>query len=56
MTQRMRQGIISCELSNELSEHGGLARDPHSRFDSNKEEAEMGSDHRILVLAQGIEP
>jgi hypothetical protein len=56
MTQRVMQGIISCQLSNQLSEHAGFAHDPHNRLDSRNEEAGMGSGGRILVLAQGIEP
>jgi hypothetical protein len=56
MTQRVVQGIISCQLSNQLSEHAGFAHDPRFRLDSSNREAGMGSDYRILVLAQGIEP
>jgi len=50
------QGTISCQLSNKLSEDAGFAHDPHTRLDSSNEKAELVSDHRILVLAQGVEP
>jgi hypothetical protein len=56
MTQRVMQGIISCQVSNQLSEHAGFAHDPHTRLASRNEEAGMGSGDHILVLAQGIEP
>jgi hypothetical protein len=56
MTQRVKQGTIGCQLSNQLLEHAGFADGPHSRLDSISEQVEMGSDHRILVRAQGIEP
>jgi hypothetical protein len=56
MTQRVMQGIISCQLSNQLSEQAGFAHDPHTRRDSRNEEAVLGSGDHILVLAQGVEP
>ncbi len=55
MTQRVMQGIIpSCHTSCQMDREFVL--DPHPSLDSPIEWAEMGNRHRILVLAQGIEP
>ncbi len=56
MTQRVAQGIISCQLSISCQNmpHSRLVPLDEARFGPKL--AGMGSEQRILVLAQGVEP
>ncbi len=55
MTRCVMEGLfVSCHISCQVDRDSVL--DPHLSLDSPIEWAEMGNRHRILVLAQGVEP